>query len=112
MDARNGEFPWQAMLAYKSTNAPFCGGTLLLEKCAILVVNIFQVNEYNVPHSKFEGLAVLHTYELLRGMNMTDTDRELACVMGWCIVWVRLLYQMQTSNLSYRIESNRMLYFR
>ena len=34
-NARNGEFPWQAMLAYKSTNAPFCGGTLLLEKIVI-----------------------------------------------------------------------------
>ena len=34
-NARIGEFPWQAMLAYKSTNAPFCGGTLLLEKFVI-----------------------------------------------------------------------------
>ena len=42
-NARIGEFPWQAMLAYKSSkNNPFCGGTLVLEKFVITAAHCIQ----------------------------------------------------------------------
>ena len=41
-NARIGEFPWQAMLAFKSTNVPFCGGTLLLENFVITAAHCIE----------------------------------------------------------------------
>ena len=74
-NARNGEFPWQAMLAYKSTNAPFCGGTLLLEKIVITAAHCIALK------SPDRVLIVLGNYNIYQ----TDPGEVTYEVKNWVI---------------------------
>jgi len=51
------------------------------------------VNTYNVPHGKKNrGLTVVHSYRYIAGDTLTEDNRRLAGIMGWCIEWLQAFF--------------------
>ena len=76
-NARIGEFPWQAMLAYESITRTFCGGTLLLEKFVITAAHCFS-KDFLTPDTV---LIVLGNHNLYQ----TDPGEVTHEVRKWVI---------------------------
>ncbi|KAF3339647.1 farnesyl pyrophosphate synthase [Carex littledalei] len=54
-------------------------------------LQVEEILDYNVPRGKLNrGLAVIHTYQALKGDELSEEEFFLASMLGWSLEWVGL----------------------